>query len=347
MSIPTTMRYVAAREPGPPEVLSLAEAAVPSPKPGEVLIEVAYAGVNRPDCLQRAGAYPPPPDASPIIGLEVAGSIVALGDGVSGWRVGDMVCALTPGGGYAEYCTTPAGFCLPFPRGMYALEAASLPENYFTVWNNVFDRVHLAAGETILVHGGSSGIGLTAIQLAKAFGAKVITTVGSADKAKYCRDIGADHVINYREQDFVAEVASITAKRGVDVVLDMVGGDYAQKNLRCLATEGRMVIVGLLQGSKSTVEWGLLMVKRLTVTGSTLRASPLARKAEIATNLRDKVWPLFESGKLKTVIHRVFPMTEAADAHRLMESSAHIGKIMLQVAPVSSSAAGSAREKVV
>jgi putative PIG3 family NAD(P)H quinone oxidoreductase len=332
MAIPKTMRYVAAREPGSPEVLTLAETVVPSPKPGEVLIEVAYAGVNRPDCIQRAGLYPPPPDASPIIGLEVAGRVVAVADGVSEWRVGDMACALTPGGGYAEYCTTPASCCLPFPRGMYALEAASLPENYFTVWNNVFDRAHLAAGETILIHGGSSGIGLAAIQLAKAFGAKVITTVGNEEKARYCRDIGADHVINYREQDFVAEVASITDKRGANVVLDMVGGDYAQKNLRCLATEGRMVIVGLLQGGKSTVEWGLLMVKRLTITGSTLRASPLARKAQIAASLREKVWPLFESAKLKTVIHRVFPMAEAAEAHRLMESSAHIGKIMLQVA---------------
>ena len=333
MSIPKTMRYVSGREAGPPEVLEIAETAVPSLKTGEVLIEVAYAGVNRPDCLQRAGAYPPPPDASPILGLEVAGRVVAVGEGVTQWRSDDTVCALTPGGGYAEYCATPASFCLPFPRGMYALEAASLPENYFTVWNNVFDRVHLSAGETILIHGVSSGIGLTAIQLAKVFGAKVITTVGSADKAAFCRDIGADHVVNYREQDFVAEVANITGKRGVNVVLDMVGGDYAQRNLRSLATDGRMVIVGLLQGAKSTVEWGLLMVKRLTVTGSTLRASPLSRKAEIAASLKAKVWPLFESGKLRTVIHQVFPLDGAAAAHRLMESSTHIGKIMLQVAP--------------
>jgi len=332
MSIPKTMRYVAAREPGPPEVLSLAEIAVPSPKAGEVLIEVAYAGVNRPDCIQRAGLYPPPPDASPIIGLEVAGRIVALGDGVSEWRSGEMVCALTPGGGYAEYCTVPASCCLPFPRGMYALEAASLPENYFTVWNNVFDRVHLAACETILIHGGSGGIGLTAIQLAKAFGAKTVTTVGSAEKAKFCHDIGADHVINYREQDFVAEVASITGKRGVNDVLDMIGGDYIEKNLKCLALEGRMAIIAFLQGSKVTAEWRHIMMRRLTVTGSTLRASPLSRKAEIAKSLREKVWPLFEAGKLKTVIHRVFPFAEAAQAHRLMESSAHIGKIMLQVA---------------
>jgi NADPH:quinone reductase len=331
MSIPTTMRYVAAREPGPPEVLALAETAVPSPKADEVLIEVAYAGVNRPDCIQRAGHYPPPPDASPIIGLEVAGRIVAVGAAVTSWRVGDDACALTPGGGYAEYCTTPATCCLPWPRGLSAVEAASLPENYFTVWNNVFDRVHLRAGETILIHGGSSGIGLTAIQLAKAFGATVFTTVGSADKAAFCRDIGAHHVINYREQDFVAEIAALTSKRGVNVVLDMVGGEYIEKNLKCLALEGRMAIIAFLQGSKVTADWRHVMMKRLTVTGSTLRASPQARKAEIATSLRERVWPLFESGKLKPVIYSVFPLAEAADAHRLMESSAHIGKIMLQV----------------
>jgi NADPH:quinone reductase len=331
MSIPTTMRYVAAREPGPPEVLTLAETAVPAPKTGEVLIEVAYAGVNRPDCIQRAGHYPPPPDASPILGLEVSGKIVALGDGASAWQVGDTVCALTPGGGYAEYCTTPATCCLPWPRGLSAAEAASLPENYFTVWNNVFDRVHLRSGESILIHGGTSGIGLTAIQLAKAFGAATFTTVGSADKAAFCRAIGADHVINYREQDFVAEIATLTSKRGVNVVLDMVGGDYIEKNLKCLALEGRMSIIAFLQGSKVTVDWRHIMMKRLTVTGSTLRASPQARKAEIAASVREKVWPLFESGQLKPVIFRVFPIAEAAEAHRLMESSAHIGKIMLQV----------------
>ena len=226
MSVPSTMRYVTAREPGAPEVLELAETAVPSLKAGEVLIEVAYAGVNRPDCIQRAGHYPPPPDASPILGLEVAGKIVAMDKEVSTWKIGDSVCALTPGGGYAEYCATPATCCLPWPRGLSAVEAASLPENYFTVWNNVFDRVHLRAGETILIHGGTSGIGLTAIQLAKAFGATTVTTVGSADKAAFCRGIGDDHVINYREQDFVVEIATLTLKRGVNVVLDMVGGDY-------------------------------------------------------------------------------------------------------------------------
>jgi len=332
MPIPTTMRYVAAREPGPPEVLTLAETSVPKPRADEVLIEVAYAGVNRPDCLQRAGAYPPPPDASPIIGLEVAGKIVATGEQVRDWRVGDMVSALTPGGGYAEYCVTPASFCLPLPRGMSALDAASLPENYFTIWNNVFDRVHLAASETILVHGGSGGIGVTAVQLAKAFGANVIATVGSAEKARFCRDMGADHVINYREQDFVAEVATITAKRGVDVVLDIVGGDYFEKNLRCLALEGRLAIIAFLQGSRVTLDFRHVMLRRLTITGSTLRASTTERKAEIARSLRDKVWPLLESGKVKPVVYRVYPLAEAAAAHALMESGAHLGKIMLEVA---------------
>jgi putative PIG3 family NAD(P)H quinone oxidoreductase len=331
MSIPVAMRYAAAREPGPPDVLAIAETTVPSPKAGEALIEVAYAGVNRPDCVQRAGLYPPPPDASPILGLEVSGRIVALGDGAKNWNVGDHVCALAPGGGYAEYCTAPAAWCLPFPRGLSALEAASLPENYFTVWNNVYDRVHLTAGESLLVHGGSSGIGLTAIQLAKAFGSTVYTTVGSADKVAFCRDIGADHVINYREQDFAAEIATLTGKRGVNVILDMVGGDYIEKNIRCLALEGRMAFIAFLQGSKVMTEWRHVMMKRLTITGSTLRASPSARKAEIAQSLRDKVWPLFPAGKLKPVINRVFPLAQAAQAHRLMESSAHIGKIMLEV----------------
>jgi putative PIG3 family NAD(P)H quinone oxidoreductase len=327
------MRYVAAREPGPPEVLAVAETQLPVPKRGDVLIRVAYAGVNRPDCLQRAGGYPPPPDASPIIGLEVSGTIVALGEDVDAWHVGDGVCALTPGGGYAEYCTAPAAWCLPLPHGLSLLEAASLPENYFTVWHNVFERGRLQEGETLLVHGGSSGIGLSAIQLAKAFGATVITTVGNADKAAYCRGIGADHAINYRERDFAPEVAAITAKRGVDVVLDMVGGDYIEKNLKCLALEGRLVIIAFLRGSRAEVDWRFIMLKRLTVTGSTMRASPHERKAAIAQALRERVWPLFEAGRLKPVIYRAFPLPEAAAAHALMESSQHIGKIMLAVWP--------------
>ena len=327
------MRYVAAREPGPPEVLAVAETQLPVPKRGDVLIRVAYAGVNRPDCMQRAGGYPPPPDASPIIGLEVSGTIVALGEDVDAWHVGDGVCALTPGGGYAEYCTAPAAWCLPLPHGLSLLEAASLPENYFTVWHNVFERGRLQEGETLLVHGGSSGIGLSAIQLAKAFGATVITTVGNADKAAYCRGIGADHAINYRERDFAPEVAAITAKRGVDVVLDMVGGDYIEKNLKCLALEGRLVIIAFLRGSRAEVDWRFIMLKRLTVTGSTMRASPHERKAAIAQALRERVWPLFEAGRLKPVIYRAFPLPEAAAAHALMESSQHIGKIMLAVRP--------------
>ncbi|HEX3632008.1 MAG TPA: NAD(P)H-quinone oxidoreductase [Casimicrobiaceae bacterium] len=330
-AVPAVMQYVVAREPGPPEVLTLAETATPVPKPGEVLIEVAYAGINRPDCIQRAGHYPPPPDASPIIGLEVAGAVVALGEGVTERRIGDQVCALTPGGGYAEYCATPAAWCLPYPEGLSALEAASLPENYFTVWNNLFDRVHLKSGETVLIHGGSGGIGLAAIQLAHAFGAITLTTVGSDDKATFCKTMGADHAINYRQQDFVAEVAAITAKRGVDVILDIVGGDYIEKNLKSLALEGRMAIIAFLQGSKVTIDWRHIMMKRLTVTGSTLRASPAARKAALARSMREKVWPLFAERKLKPVIHRVFPLAEAAAGHRLMESSAHIGKIMLAV----------------
>ncbi len=327
------MRHVAVREPGPPDVLGLAQAPLPVARQGEVLVRVAYAGVNRPDCLQRAGGYPPPPDASPILGLEIAGTIVALGEGVGAWRTGDSVCALTPGGGYAEYCTTPAAYCLPIPRGLSSLEAASLPENYFTVWHNVFERGALRAGETLLVHGGSSGIGLAAIQLAKAFGAQVITTVGNAEKAEACRRAGADHAINYRQQDFVAEVAAITAKRGVDVVLDMVGGDYIEKNLKCLAVDGRLVFIAFLRGSRAEIDWRFIMLKRQTITGSTMRASPHERKAAIARTLRDRVWPLFDAGKLKPVIYRVFPLAEAAAAHALMESSQHIGKIVLAVQP--------------
>jgi putative PIG3 family NAD(P)H quinone oxidoreductase len=333
MNLPSTMRYIAIREPGPPDVLTVAATDPPALKRGEVLIRVAYAGVNRPDCIQRAGSYPPPPDASPILGLEVAGTIAALGEGVDAWHVGDVVCALTPGGGYAEYCTAPAAYCLPVPRGLSLLEAASLPENYFTVWHNVFERGRLQQGKTLLVHGGSSGIGLCAIQLAKAFGATAITTVGNADKAAFCRSIGADHAIDYREQDFVAEIARITGKRGVDVVLDMVGGDYIERNLKCLALEGRLVIIAFLHGSRVEVDWRFIMLKRLTVTGSTMRASPHERKAAIAQALRERVWPLFEAGRLKPVIYRVFPLQEAAAAHALMESSQHIGKIMLAVRP--------------
>jgi len=330
-NLPATMRYVAMREPGPPDVLAIAEGPVPQPGPSDVLIRVRHAGVNRPDCIQRAGHYPPPPGASPIIGLEVAGTVVAIGANVVGWDVGDEVCALTPGGGYAEYCVAPAGHCLPLPSGLSLLEAASIPENAFTVWHNVFERGKLAAGETILVHGGTSGIGYTAIQYAKAFGARVIATVGSDDKAAFCRKIGADHAINYKTHDFVAEVATLTNKRGVEVILDMVGGDYIARNLRCIALEGRLVIIAFLHGSRVEVDWMPIMLKRLTVTGSTMRASPVERKVAIAAALRERVWPLYASGRVMPVIHRVFPLADAAAAHALMESSQHVGKIMLDV----------------
>jgi NADPH2:quinone reductase len=331
MTIPATMRHIAVSEPGPPEAMKVVEGPVPQPRDSEVLIDVTYAGVNRPDCLQRAGAYPPPPDASPILGLEVSGRVVALGPRADGWNVGDEVCALTPGGGYAEYCTAPAAWCLPIPRGLSLEQAATLPETCFTVWNNVFDRGRLAAGETFLVHGGTSGIGLTAIQLAKAFGATVITTAGSTEKVAFCREIGADHAIDYRTQDFEAEVARITGKRGVNVILDMVGGDYAQKNLKCLALEGRLVMIAFLKGSRIESDWRHIMLKRLTVTGSTLRASPFERKVALARELRSNVWPLLERGEVKTVIYATFPVAGAAKAHALMESSQHIGKIVLKV----------------
>jgi putative PIG3 family NAD(P)H quinone oxidoreductase len=309
--------------------MHVAEGPIPKPRDGEVLIEVAYAGVNRPDCLQRAGAYPPPPDASPVLGLEVAGRIVARGAGVTGWNIGDDVCALVPGGGYAQYCTTPADWCLPIPRGMSLEQSAGLPENYFTVWYNVFERAHLARGETFLVHGGTSGIGLAAIQLAKAFGATVFTTAGSAEKVAFCRSIGADHAIDYKKQDFAEEVKRL-AKGGIDVILDMVGGDYIERNLKCLALEGRLAQIAFLQGSRVECDWRFIMLKRLTVTGSTLRASPPQRKAMLARALRENVWPLFEQGKLRQVIHATFDLAQAPQAHALMESSKHIGKIMLR-----------------
>jgi putative PIG3 family NAD(P)H quinone oxidoreductase len=331
MVLPDAMRYIAVREPGPPDVLVAVEGPLPQLKPGEVLIEVAYAGVNRPDCLQRSGAYPPPADASPIIGLEVAGRIAALGDGVTTWRLGDEVCALTPGGGYAEYCATPAGFCLPIPDGLTLHEAAGIPENYFTVWYNVFDRAHLAKGESILIHGGTSGIGLTAIQLAKAFGATVFTTAGSADKVAFCRSLGADHAIDYKTQDFVTEIARITEKRGLNVVLDMVGGDYVDKNLKCLGPEGRLTQIGTLDGNRADINLHQMMIKRLTITGSTLRASPTARKVALALSLRENVWPLFARKALRIVIQETLPLAQARDAHALMESGKLIGKVILSV----------------
>lgn len=332
MSVPSTMKFVDHGAGGAPDILKMAEGPVPSPAAGEVLVKVAYAGVNRPDCLQRSGSYPPPPGASPILGLEVSGEVVAQGSGVSKWSIGDRVCALVNGGGYAEYVCVPEGQALPIPPGRSMLEAGGVPENYFTVWTNVFERGHLGAGETLLVHGGSSGIGLTAIQMAKAAGATVYTTVGNAEKAAFCAGVGADAVINYREQDFVAEVATLTQKRGVDMILDMVGGDYIARNLRCLAVEGRLVQIAFLQPSKVEVDWVTLMVKRLSFTGSTLRPRSAADKAAIAEALRTQIWPRMAEGKVLPHIHKVFDLSEAAAAHALMESSAHIGKIMLRVA---------------
>ena len=330
MALPEAMRHIEVKQAGGPDVMHVARGPLPAPRADEVLIDVAFAGVNRPDCAQRAGTYPPPPDASPILGLEVAGRIVARGEAVHDWNVGDDVCALVPGGGYAEYCATPAAWCLPIPQGLSLEQAAGLPENFFTVWNNVFDRAALRAGESFIVHGGTSGIGLCAIQLAKAFGATVFTTAGSAEKVAFCRSIGADHAIDYKKQDFAEEVKRL-AKGGIDVILDMVGGDYIERNLKCLALEGRLAQIAFLKGSRVECDWRFVMLKRLTVSGSTLRASPAQRKAMLARALHERVWPLFEAGKLRQVIHATFDLAQAPQAHALMESSKHIGKIMLRV----------------
>lgn len=326
-----TMRHIDHRPGGGPECLRMAEGPMPEPGPQDVLVRVAYAGINRPDVFQRSGSYPPPPDASPLLGLEISGEIVALGAEVSGWNVGDQVCALTPGGGYAEYCVAPAEHCLPVPAGLSLLEAAALPETYFTVWSNVFERGALQPGEALLVHGGSSGIGLTAIQLAKQFGATVYTTVGSSEKADACRRAGADRVINYHEEDFVEVLKQATDGNGVNVILDMVGGDYIPRNLKSLAVEGRLVQIAFLKGSRVELDTMPIMRKRLTFTGSTLRPRSRAEKADIAKALQDKVWPLLDQGLCHPVIHATFPLADAAEAHRLMESSKHIGKIMLEV----------------
>ncbi len=325
------MKYISHGAGGSPEVLVSAQTDMPDVKPGEVLIKVAFAGVNRPDCAQRSGRYPPPKDASPIMGLEVSGHIEALGEGVSGWSVGDRVCALCNGGGYAEFVAVPATQVLPIPQGMGFLQAAALPENYFTVWVNLFQRGHLKAGETLLVHGGSSGIGLTAIQLAKAFGATVYCTTGHEEKNMACLKSGADAAINYKAQDFVSETLRLTQGLGVDVVLDMVGGDYVDRNFKALALEGRLIQIAFLQGAKVNVDLTSLMVKRISYTGSTLRPRSLEDKAHIAQALQVHVWPLLMQGKALPIIYRVFDMEEAAQAHVLMESSVHIGKIMLKV----------------
>ncbi len=329
---PDTMTFVDHGDGGPPSVLRAARMPVPVPAAGEVLIRVAWAGVNRPDVSQRQGHYPPPPGASPVIGLEVSGHVAALGEGVTAFSVGDAVCALTNGGGYAEFAVAPAGQVLPVPGGMSLCEAAALPENFFTVWTNVFERGRLAAGESFLVHGGSSGIGLTAIQLARARGATVYATVGGPEKAAACERAGARAAIDYRREDFVARIAELTGGRGVDLILDMVGGDYVVRNFKALAVEGRLVQIAVLNGRKAEIDFGPLMVKRLTWTGSTLRPRSAADKAHIAAGLREQVWPLLASGEVRPVIHATFDLPDAAQAHALMESSRHIGKIMLRVA---------------
>jgi NADPH2:quinone reductase len=326
------MRAIEIIQPGGPEVLKLCERPVPQLKPGEILIRVLAAGVNRPDVFQRLGQYPVPPGASDLPGLEVAGEIVDGDLGDSGFRKGDLVCALVQGGGYAEYCAAPLAQCLPVPKGLSPLEAAALPETYFTVWSNVFQRAALAEGESLLVQGGSSGIGTTAIQLARALGHRVFATAGSADKCRACEDLGAERAINYKTEDFAAVVKELTNGKGVDVVLDMVGGDYVAREMSCLADDGRIVVIALLGGAKANVDLGQVLRRRLTITGSTLRPRPVAFKAQIARELRERVWPLLEAGRIKPVIYQTFPLEEAAAAHTLMESSAHVGKIMLNVA---------------
>ncbi len=327
--LPETMSAIEITSPGAPEVLNLTARPVPRPATGEVLIKVAAAGVNRPDCLQRQGSYPPPPGASDLPGLEVTGIIVALGESVGDWQPGDKICALLTGGGYAEYCVAPAAQCLPLPRGLDFIQAAALPETFFTVWTNVFDRCRLQPGESFMVHGGASGIGTTAIQLASALGSRVFATVGSADKIDICRQLGAEIVVNYRQEDFVKVIKEATGGRGVDVILDMVGGDYVQRNIVAAAVEGRIVQIAFLRGAKMELNLGPLMIKRLTLTGSTLRARPVEHKVPIARALREKVWPLLEAGTIKPVIHQTFPLSQAVESHRLMESNRHIGKIVL------------------
>jgi putative PIG3 family NAD(P)H quinone oxidoreductase len=317
------MRFVAHSAEGQ---LSLSEVPAPQPGPEEVQIRVAAAGVNRPDILQRKGAYPPPPGASPILGMEVAGEIAAIGPNVTRWRIGDRVCALVAGGGYAEYCIAPALQCLPVPRGLTMVEAAAIPETFFTVWTNVFDRGRLKAGERILIHGGSSGIGTAAIQLARAFGAQVIVTAGSRAKCEACLQLGAHQAINYREQDFVAAAGK------VDVILDMVGALYFERNLSCLATDGRLVQIAVQSGSKVQLDLVPVMQRRIYITGSTLRPRTAAQKGAIAAELESQVWPLLESGQVKPIVYRTFPLAQAAAAHALMESSEHIGKIVLVTA---------------
>ena len=326
--MPQTMTAVEITRPGAPDVLQLTTRTVPQPGPGEVLLKIAYAGVNRPDALQRAGMYAPPPNASDLPGLEASGTIVAVGAGVSDWAEGDDVCALLPGGGYAEYALTPAAHCLPIPGGMGLKEAACLPETFFTVWSNVFQRGGLKAGERFLVHGGSSGIGTTAIQLARVMGARVFATAGSDEKCRACLDLGAERAINYRAEDFVDV---LRAEGGAHLILDMVGGDYIPRNIKALADDGRLVQIAFLQGPKVELNFAQMMTRRLTITGSTLRPQSDLAKARIAESLREQVWPLLDAGRIAPVMDSEFALAEAAAAHARMESSGHIGKIVLKV----------------
>ena len=314
---------------GGPDVLVPGERPMPSPAAGDVLIQVAAAGVNRPDVMQRAGHYPPPPGASDIPGLEVAGTIVSVGADVRDWQAGDRVCALVSGGGYAEYCLAPAPQCLPVPHGCDVVHAAAIPETFFTVWTNVFERGRLQPGESILIHGGSSGIGTTAIQLARALSSRVFATAGSAEKCAACERLGAERAINYRETDFVAAIRDATGGRGVDVVLDMVGGDYLPRNMDALAIDGRLVQIAVLGGARAQLNLAAMMQRRLTLTGSTLRARSVAEKGAIAAALRERVWPMLDSGAVRPIIHATFPLRSAAEAHRVMESGVHIGKLVL------------------
>ncbi|QYG06730.1 MULTISPECIES: NAD(P)H-quinone oxidoreductase [unclassified Janthinobacterium] len=326
------MRAVAISQPGPADVLQIAERPMPQYKAGELLIKVHAAGINRPDVLQRLGKYAPPAGASDLPGLEVAGEVVDGDFTNTTFKKGDLVCALVQGGGYAEYCAAPSGQCLPLPKGLTALEGASLPENFFTVWSNVFDRCALADGETLLVQGGTSGIGVAAIQLAAALGHRVFATAGSDEKARACEALGAERGINYRTEDFVAVVKELTDGKGVDVILDMVGGDYLPREIDCLADDGRIGLIAVQGGTKATLDLGQVLRRRLSVSGSTLRPRPVAFKAAIANHLRTTVWPLIEAGKIKPVIYQTFPLEKASEAHALMEASTHVGKIMLQVA---------------
>ncbi len=332
MALPTTMTAIEIANPGGPEVLRAVARPMPVPGMGEVLIAVEAAGINRPDILQRKGQYPAPPGASDIPGLEIAGKVASIGLGVNHLKIGDEVCALVAGGGYATYCVAPELQCLPSPKGFTAIEAAALPETFFTVWHNVFERGRLKAGESILIHGGASGIGTVAIQLAKAFGAGAIfATAGSRDKCNACEKLGATRGIDYRHEDFVQVVREATAGRGVDVILDMIGGDYIQKNLSILAVEGRHVSIATQHGVMAEVNFVTIMGKRLTLTGSGLRPRSVEEKGAIAASLRQKVWPLLDAGKVKPVIYRTFPLAEAGESHRLLESSSHVGKIVLSV----------------